>query len=101
MAEALAGLQQAAAPRLVVPRFNDTLGPWVRVGAHECRVPANVAISMTQAQDGRHIAVIAHLDPGKNAGRVQVLVSTANGVRELVGLSVEQLRELRREHFGK
>ncbi|WP_426181855.1 hypothetical protein [Microbacterium sp. TWP3-1-2b2] len=101
MDEAIQGLQGAAAPKLVTPRFSSTSGPWLRLAGYETRLPPNVAISTTQAGDGRHIAVVAHLDESENPGRVQVLVSTDAGVRELVGLSAEQLRELRREHFGK
>lgn len=99
--QALDGLRKAAEPKLVKPRFRDTSGSWLRLGAHETRVPGDVAISTTKARDGRHIAIVAHLDESENAGKVQVLVSTEDGVRELVGLSAAQLRELRREHFGK
>lgn len=102
--QALDGLQRAAAgpgARLVAPRFASTAGPWLRLGEHETRVPTDVAISVSMASDGRNIAVVAHLDESDDAGRVQVLVDTAEGIRELVGLVPQQLRELRREHFGK
>lgn len=102
--EALEGLQHAAAdprPALVTPRFRSTSGPWIQLGAHQTRVPTDVAISTTRARDGRYIAVIAHLDQSDEPGKVQVLVDTTEGVRELLGLRPEQLRQLRETFFGR
>lgn len=92
---------RAMSPKLVTPRFRNTSGPWVRLGEHQTRVPPDVAIATTKARDGRHIAVIAHLDESDHPGKVQVLVDTVQGVRELVGLAPEHLQELRIEFFGR
>ncbi len=101
MADALAGLQRATvgqAPHLVMPRFLDTSGSWLRLGKHETRVPKDSAVSCSRAQDGRDIAVVA--DTGEE-GRVWILVDTADGIRELVGLPEQMRAELRQEHFGR
>lgn len=100
-AEALDGLLRAAQPKLVTPRFTDTSGPWIRVGDGEVRVPRDVIVGTSRARDGRHVAVVAHLDASEDAGRVQVLVSSDRGVLELVGLSGSQLRELRLAFVGR
>lgn len=102
--EALAGLLGAAAdarPQLVNPRFRSTAGPWIRLGSNQTRVPTDVMVSTSRASDGRHIGVVAYLDSSREAGRVQILVDTVNGIRELVGLMPEQLRQLREVHFGR
>ena len=103
-AEALAGLLGAAAdarPQLINPRFRSTAGPWIRLGEHETRVPADVMISTSRARDGRDYAVLAFLDSSAEAGRVAVLVSTAAGIRELVGFTPEQLQQLREVYLGR
>lgn len=103
-AEALSGLMDAAAApnvQLVHPRFRDTSGPWIRIGDDETRVPRDVILSVSRARDGREICVLAWLDSSAEAGRVAVLVSTSQGIRELVGLTPEQLRQLREEKFGR
>ena len=96
-------MRAAAAPlvRLVVPRFNSTAGPWVRLGAHETRVPLDVMVATSRARDGRHIAVVGHLDSSATPGKVQVLVSTVEGVRELVGLTRNQLAQIRETYLGR
>lgn len=96
--EAGAGLLRAAkwsSLALVVPRFLDSSGPWIRLGDHECRVPTQVAVRVIRARDGRHIAALAHTDQSATPGRVQILVSTANGVREMVGVPLDWLGEVR------
>lgn len=99
--EAAEGMLQALHPRLMMPRFTDTSGPWVRVGDDQVRVPRDVIVRTTKARDGRIVCVVAHLDSSVTPGRVQVLVSTADGVRELVGIAPEHLAELRRANFGR
>lgn len=99
--EAVQGLLSAAAPKLVAPRFRDTSGPWIKVGADQVRVPRDVIVSVVRARNGRSIGVVAHLDSSPDAGRVQVLVETTEGVRELVGIPTEHLRELRQAHFAR
>ncbi len=102
--EALDGLLRAAATpqvRLVMPRFSSTAGPWVRLGAHETRVPVDVMVAISRARDGRHIAVVGHLDSSATPGKVQVLVDTTVGVRELVGLTSNQLAQIRETYLGR
>lgn len=99
--EALGGLLRAAEPKLVTPRFTDTTGPWIRLGADQVRVPRDIVVATNRARDGRWVAVVAHLDSSDDAGRVQVLVSSDRGVLELVGLSGSQLREIRLAFVGR
>lgn len=103
-AEALDGLMRAAAApqvRLVMPRFISTAGPWVRLGEHETRVPADVMVATSRARGGRDIAVVGHLDSSTEPGRIQVLVSSAEGVRELIGLTRNQLAQIRETYLGR
>lgn len=90
-----------AHPTLVPPRFTETRGPWLRLGEHETRVPSHVVIATTRASDGRHIAVLAHLDSSPTPGTVQILVSSSDGVRELVGLSRAQFAAIRETFVGR
>lgn len=93
-----AGLRTAGKLAYVLPRFSDTKGSWVRVGAHQCRVPQNAIVSVIRSRDGREFGVVAgtHADDGK----LQILADTADGVRELVGLPPGALADIRRVVFG-
>lgn len=98
MNEAMVGLQKAAQAnvRLIVPRFRSTSGPWVRLGEHDIRVPADVVIGTA-----KNVAVLGYLDSSSQAGRIQILVSRPQGVREMIGLSPNQLRHLREAFLGR
>lgn len=101
MQQAVDGLMRAAAgpeARLVTPRFTDTNGSWLRLGGHECRMPQSSIVSVSRAHDGRDIAVVAAT---RDDGRLWILVDTAEGIRELVGLPDNMRAELRRARFGK
>lgn len=92
-------LRSAGRLAYVLPRFPDTRGSWVRVGAHQCRAPQNSLVSVIRARDGREFGVIA----GTNAddGKIWILADTADGVRELVGLPPGALADIRRVVFGR
>ena len=99
MQEALSGLMQAASLhgiKLVTPRFRSTAGPWIRVGEYEIRIPADVIV-----RTSRQVAVLAYLDSSREAGRVQVLVVRPQGIREMIGLAPNQLRQLREAYLGR
>lgn len=92
-------LSSAGRLAYVNPRFSDTKGSWVRVGAHQCRAPQNSVVSVIRARDGREFGVIA----GTNAedGKIWILADTADGVRELVGLPPGALADIRRVVLGR
>lgn len=100
--EGIAGLMRAAAgPPLHyrLPTFPDTKGSWIRIGDHECRVPQNAIVSVQQTSNGRSFAVVA----GTNThdGKLWILLDTANGIRELVGVPWPIRNDLRRQTFGQ
>lgn len=96
--EAFAGLLRASRPlTFAVPRFIDRLGSWIRVGAHEVRVPINSLVVIQKADNGREFALISGIDGDK---RFWVLTDRADGVREVRGLSEGYRDELRRAAFG-
>jgi hypothetical protein len=99
MQEALSGLMQATSLhgiKLVAPRFRSTSGPWIRLGEHDIRIPADVIV-----RTSRQVAVLAYLDSSREAGRVQVLVVRPQGVREMIGLAPNQLAQLREVFLGR
>lgn len=102
--EAADGFMQAAANRsirLVEPRFRSTAGPWVRMGEFDIRIPPDVIIRTALGRSGGHVAVLAYLDSSREAGRVQVLVARPSGIKEMLGLMPEQLRQLREVFLGR
>ncbi|WEK62088.1 MAG: hypothetical protein P0Y60_04850 [Candidatus Microbacterium colombiense] len=99
LAEAADGML-AAAGRLHyrIPSFPDTRGSWLRVGAHQCRVPGNSVVTIKRASDGTPFGLVAGtvaLD-----GQFWILVDRPEGVREVVGLPESYLGDLRRSAFG-
>ncbi|MDQ0725696.1 hypothetical protein [Microbacterium sp. W4I20] len=103
MQEAIDGLMRAGAepgPQLVTPRFKSTAGPWLQLGAHQVRLPPEVAIATAVAASGHHYALLAHLDGSTEEGRVQILIAVQRGVLELIGVPAYALRDARRAYFG-
>lgn len=104
MEQALSGLQAVGSGtgiKLVEPRFRSTAGPWVRLGEFDIRIPPDVIFSSVQVRTGEHVAVLGYLDSSSQAGRVQVLVERPRGILEMVGLTPEQLRQLREVFLGR
>lgn len=97
--EALSGLMRATSLhgiKLVTPRFRSTSGPWIRIGEHDIRIPADVIV-----RTSREVAVLGYLDSSREAGRVQVLVVRPQGIREMIGLTPNQLTQLREVFLGR
>lgn len=102
MQEALAGLQAASAgPPLHfrLPSFPDTKGSWIKVGAHECRVPQNAIVAVRRARVGREFAVVA--GTSAHDGTLWILLDTPEGIREMVGVPWSIRNDLRRLAFGQ
>ena len=94
--DAIAGIMRAAGgppPSLQHPAMGK--GAFVILGGHGQRVPEGVAISAGRAGD-RDVAYLMN-----SAGRIQILIATAAGIRELINVPPQLLTRIRRERFGR
>lgn len=92
-------LRAAGRLRYAIPRFPDTRGSWVQVGAHQCRTPQNSIVSVIRSRDGREFGIVA--GTLSDDGRIWILADTPDGVRELVGLPPGALADIRETVFGR
>lgn len=98
-AEAFSGLLRASQPlRFTAPRFLDRLGSWIRLGAHEIRVPLNSMVAIQKAHNGLNFALVSGIDGDQ---RFWVLIDKPEGIREVQGLSDSFRTELRRAAFQR
>jgi hypothetical protein len=97
MDEALEGLMRATAgpaAALQHPSMAGGNGAVIVLNGHAQRVPEGAYVSGGRAGDRDLTYVMS------KQGRIWILVSTHDGVRELIGMPDELLQRIRRERFG-
>lgn len=69
-------------------------GVTIRLSEHSWKLPGGVTLALGRSQ---HRDVVYVCGPGK---RIWILTATDRGVRELSGVPLDVLAEIRRRHFG-